>query len=403
MTAPALEVADVIGQLADSSGNVPGLQLTYAQKRVLLDLLACRTPELGLHKIEQCDHCAHTKKTYNSCRNRCCPKCGGGQRAKWLDERSKDLLPVPYFHAVFTLPAELAQVALQNQKVLYNILFRASSETLKEVAADPRYLGAEVGFVAVLHTWGQTLTHHPHLHCLIPGGGIALDGSKWVACPETFFLPVHVLSAVYRDKFLTHLKTAFHTGELCFSGRLAHLAEEQSFNALCEKWSDKGWVVHAKPPFAGPEVVLKYLARYTNRVAIGNSRLISFEDGHVSFRYKDYARGGEQRIMRLDGVEFLRRFLNHVPPSGFMSIRHYGLLANRYRKKKLAVSRDLLAQAGVELQSNHETPAPTTSDGEDDRHRCPACGAGTMQVVQVFQRPPRNHRRPCAPPRMDSS
>jgi hypothetical protein len=403
MTAPALEVADVIRQLADSSGNVPGLQLTYAQKRVLQDLLACRTPELGLHRVEQCDHCAHTKKTYNSCRNRCCPKCGGEQRAKWLDERSKDLLPVPYFHGVFTLPAETAQVALQNQKVVYNILFRASSETLKEVAADPRYLGAEIGFVAVLHTWGQTLTHHPHVHCLIPGGGIALDSLKWVACQETFFLPVHVLSAVYRDKFLTYLKAAFRAGELHFSGRLTHLADEQSFDALCEKWSDKGWVVHAKPPFAGPEVVLKYLARYTNRVAIGNGRLVSFEDAHVTFRYKDYARGGEQRIMRLDGVEFLRRFLMHVPPSGFMSIRHYGLLANCHRRKKLAVSRELLAQAGVELQPDYETSAPQIGDSDDNHHRCPACGLGTMQVVHVFPRPPRSRRAPRTSPRMDSS
>jgi hypothetical protein len=400
VTTPTLEVADVIRQLTDEYGNVPGLRLTYAQQRVLRDLLDCRTPQLGLHKVEVCDHCTHTVKTFNSCRNRCCPKCGGEQRAKWLDERSKDLLPVPYFHGVFTLPADFAQVALQNQEVVYNILFRASSETLKEVAADLRYLGAHIGFVAVLHTWGQTLLHHPHVHFVIPGGGIAVDGLRWASCPESFFLPVHVLSAVYRDKFLDYLTAAFHAGELHFSGRLAHLTQEESFNALCKKWENKGWVVHAKPPFAGPRVVLKYLARYTNRVAIGNSRLVSFEQGRVSFRYKDNARGSEQRIMSLDGVEFLRRFVMHVLPSGFMSIRHYGLLANCCRAKKLALCRELLTEAGIELEAE-SVSVDITEDNDTDCHRCPACGVGTMRIVQVLERRPSN-RWPRAPP-LDSS
>ncbi len=383
MTTSTLEVADVIRELEDIDGNIPGLWLTYAQKRVLRDLLACRTLQLGLHHIEKCDLCPHTIKTFNSCRNRNCPKCGGKQRAKWLDDRSKDLLPVPYFHGVFTLPADFAQVALQNQSVVYNILFRATADSLKEVAADPRYLGAHIGFVAVLHTWGQTLQHHPHVHCVIPGGGLAPDGSRWIPRPETFLLPVHVLSAAYRDKFLDYLKAAFRAGQLRFSGRLAHLAEQENFDALCKRWKDKGWVVHVKPPFSGPRVVLKYLARYTNRVAIGNSRLVSFENGRVSFRYKDYARGSEQRIMSLDAKEFLRRFLMHVLPIGFMSIRHYGLLANRCRSKKLLLCRDLLAKAGIELE-----PEPTIDETSDDvdpeRHRCPLCGVGTMRILPVL-------------------
>ena len=380
METSTLEVADVIRELTDASGNVSGLRLTYAQKRVLRDILACRTPQLGLHHVEKCDHCTHKIKTYNSCRNRNCPKCGGEQRAKWLKERSKDLLHVPYFHGVFTLPAELAQVALQNQKMVYSILLRATSDSLKEVAADPRYLGAHIGVVAVLHTWGQTLLHHPHVHCVIPGGGLALDGSQWVACADTFFLPVHVLSAAYRDKFLAYLTAAFRAEELRFTGRLAHLAKKENFDALCEKWRDKGWVVHVKPPFAGPEVVLKYLARYTNRAAIANSRLVSFEQGKASFRYKDYARGNEQRIMSLDGAEFLRRFLLHVLPAGFMQIRHYGLLANRCRNKKLALCRDLLAGSGIKIGQEHMS-ADTGEDTDTDRHRCPVCGVGTMRIV----------------------
>ncbi len=387
MTTSPLEVADVIRELADASGNAPGLRSTYAQKRVLCDLLACRTPQLGLHKVEVCDHCTHTVKTFNSCRNRSCPKCGGEQRAKWLQARSKDLLPVPYFHGVFTLPADLAQVALQNREVVYSILFRATSDSLQQTAADPRYLGARIGFVAVLHTWGQTLLHHPHVHCVIPGGGLAPDGSQWISRPETFFLPVHVLSAVYRDKFLNYLTAAFRAGQLRFSGRLAHLGDKENFDALCEKWGNKGWVVHVKPPFSGPEVVLKYLARYTNRVAIGNSRLVSFEHGKVSFRYKDYARGNEQRIMTLNGVEFLRRFLMHVPPIGFMQIRHYGLLANCCRRKKLALCRDLLAKSGVDT-NQEPTPTDRAEQTDLDRHCCPVCGVGTMRIILVLARRP---------------
>jgi hypothetical protein len=382
--ASALEVADVIRELVDANGNVPGLHVTYAQQRALRDLLACRTPQLGLHHVEKCDHCDHTVMTFNSCRNSHCPKCGGEHRAKWLEERSKELLPVPYFHAVFTLPDDLAEVALQNQKVGYDILFRATSDSLKEVAADPRHLGAHIGFIVVLHTWGQTLVHHPHIHCVIPGGGLTPDGSQWVTCKESFFLPVHVLSAVYRGKFLDYLTTAFRTGKLRFAGRLAHLADEKNFYALCEKWRNKGWVVHIKPPFGGPQIVLKYLARYTNRVAIANSRIISLDHGQVSFRYKDYARGNEQRIMSLDRMEFLRRFLLHVLPGNFMRIRHVGLLANCCRGKTLPICRDLLAKSGIKIDQ------VSIADQEPDpnRHRCPVCGIGTMRIVVGPGSPP---------------
>ena len=332
---------------------------------------------------------------YNSCRNRHCPKCQATAAAQWMEARQAELLPVEYFHVVFTLPPALRPIALQNRRAVYGLLFRAVAETLQQIAADPRHLGAEIGFLAVLHTWGQNLQHHPHVHCVVPGGGISPDGSRWIACRSRFFLPVRVLSRVFRGKFLTRLRSAFEQGKLSFHGKLAPLADPSEFHRLLAASARAEWVVYAKPPFGGPEQVLKYLARYTHRVAISNQRLIALEDGKVRFRWKDYAHGGAPKTMALNPVEFIRRFLLHVLPSGFVRIRHYGFLANRMRHDKLALCRALL---GVKSM-----PEPTVSEAsgepEDPREpqtrtsACPRCGVGRMVIIDVFRAIPINRRK----------
>ena len=379
-----MEVADVIREFLDAQGRAPDLRMNVAQRQVLAALAACRTAQLGGH-VERCDNgsCDHERIAYNSCLDRHCPKCQALKQAKWLDARRKDLLPVPYFHVVFTLPQEASKVALQNKRVMYGILIRAASETLKQIARDPKHLGAEIGFMAVLHTWGQTLLHHPHLHCVVPGGGLASDSSRWIECRKNFFLPVQVLSQVFRGKFLDYLRIAYKKGQLRFAGKLEHLTHETEFETWCAELRRKGWVVYAKAPFGGPQQVLKYLARYTHRVAIANSRLVSLKNGKVSFRYKDYARGDAARIMSVDVPEFARRFTLHVLPRGFQRIRHYGLLANVCRKDKLQLSRDLLAAAGTDGLDLIDPPGADKT--EEPHNRCPKCHVGTVVVVEKLK------------------
>ena len=386
MHQPPFEVADVIRSLTAADGRVPGLRVSQAGQRVLRDLAACRTAKLGGH-VDACDGCGEVRVSYNSCRNRHCPKCQAQQRAKWLENRCQDLLPVPYFHVVFTLPAELAPLALHNQREIYGALFAAAAATLRTIAADPQHLGAQIGFIAVLHTWGQTLVHHPHLHCVIPGGGLSPDGANWISCRDGFFLPVRVLSQLFRGKMLAALTERFAADRLHFHGALAELADPARFRAFCLQLRRKQWVVYAKPPFGGPEQVLKYLARYTHRVAIANSRITAADSDSVSFRYNDYARGNRNRVLTLEAVEFLRRFLQHVLPDRFVRIRHYGFLANRARKQKLPLCRLLLAHAGHNIITAPDLSACLDAPA-DAGERCPACHAGTMRRIQDFHRQP---------------
>jgi len=377
MPGPPLEVADIIRAVAGSAAAVPGLVTSAAQSRVLRALAACRSAALGGH-LDQCDRCSHRLISYNSCRNRHCPKCQAMARAEWFADRQRDLLPARYFHVVFTMPAELGPIALQNKKLLYDILFRAASQTLLEIAADPKHLGAKIGFVAVLHTWGQTLMHHPHVHCVVPGGGLSPHGERWIATRPNFLLPVKILSRVFRGKFLDYLGRTYRDGELCLTHSLAQLRKPGRFQALLADVRRKPWVVYAKPPVAGPEQVLAYLARYTHRVAIANSRLVCFKDGQVRFRYKDYAKAGKKRVMTLAATEFLRRFLMHVLPTGFVRIRHYGLLANRCRRGNVARCRELACDASVAHQPVADTDTPAC------RLRCPQCAVGTMVIIDRF-------------------
>lgn len=371
-----LEVADVFRthekEFFAKWGDVIGAH----QRKAFNAIRDCRTAALGGHigYVEQCDQCGHQVISYNSCRNRSCPKCQGAARAKWLTERQSEVLPVPYFHVVFTLPQKVGGLALQNPKEIYSILFRAASETLLTIAADPQHLGAAIGFLAILHTWGQKLHLHPHLHCVVPGGGTSPDGRRWIGCTKkSFFLPVKVLSRRFRNLFLTYLREAFQAGRLKFHGEVAALAQPAAFEALCCAAKRIKWVVFAKPPFGGAEQVLKYLARYTHRVAISNSRLSSMSDGRVSFEYKDYAGGNQIKVMTLEADEFIRRFLLHVVPRGFVRIRQFGFLANRARRKKLALCRTLL---------NATPPEKTTGSGEERPNRpCPVCQTGRMILV----------------------
>jgi hypothetical protein len=322
---PRPEVAEVFRRYQDDYAAIH--RPSQEQRRVLRDLVACRTAALGGH-LRRCDACGHEEISYNSCRNRHCPKCQAQKQAQWLEAQCANLLEVPYFHIVFTLPEDLGPLALQNKKLLYGLLFRCASEALLAIARDEKHLGARIGFTAVLHTWGQTLLHHPHLHCLVPAGGLSPDRGRWIRAREGFFLPVRVLSRLFRGKYLACLRKAYESGELVFAGALQELAAPQAWRAFLKKLQRVEWVVYAKPPFGSPEQVLKYLARYTHRVAISNRRLLSIEGGHVAFRYKDYRRAHSDRVMRLTAVEFMRRFLLHVLPKRFVRIRHYGLLAN---------------------------------------------------------------------------
>ena len=376
---PPLEVADIVRAHGVAFLARHGAGLSAAQRRTLRDVAVCRTAALGGH-VRRCADCGHQAIAYNSCRNRHCPKCQGSRTALWLQREASWLLPVPYYHVVFTLPPAVAQVVWQNRRVGYTLLFGAVHETVRTVAADPRHLGAQVGLLAVLHTWGQDLHYHPHLHVVASGGGLACDAGgkvatppRWVACRPGFFLPVRVLSRVYRGKYLDGLRQAYRAGQLTFHGDRAGLAEPETFAAWLREQYRHDWVVYAKEPFAGPEVVLKYLARYTHRVAISNRRLRRLEGDVVEFAAKDYAAGGQPRLVRLSAEEFLRRWVQHVLPGGFVKIRHYGLLANRGRTERLALCRALLAVWGLVqcLVSLLGSADPAGCR----RERCPVCGS----------------------------
>lgn len=385
MNRPTWEVADIVRKHANEYLAQYGASVD--QRRVLRAIANCRTAVLGGH-VETCSACDHQQIAYNSCRNRHCPKCQAAARAEWMQQREAELLPVPYFHVVFTLPDELTALALQNPRVVYGILFRAASQTLLEVAANPKHLGAEIGFLAVLHTWGQTLIPHPHLHCVVPSGGLAQDRSQWVAGRSDFFLPVRVLSRVFRGKFLDLLKRAFAKNTLTFHGQLSDLSDPAQLEARLNQSVRQEWVVYAKPPFGGPTQVLKYLARYTHRVAISNNRLLNVENGQVTFRYKDYAQGNQQRTMTLTATEFLRRFLLHVLPTGLMRIRHYGFMANRFRQEKLALCRSLLDCPSPRLPENDSAPEVLQANDPPlalpSCGICPACGAETLVITHCL-------------------
>src|SRR5471030_1206547 len=380
--APALEVADVFRRHGEAFRQARDGHLGGVERRVMGAITVCRTAALGGH-VEQCDDCGTTRIAYNSCRNRHCPKCQGLARAQWLAQRQAELLPVPYFHVVFTLPAPVGAIAFQNKAAVYAILFRAAAETLTTIAADPKHLGAQIGVSAVLHTWGQTLQHHPHIHCVVPGGGPSLDGTRWVACRPGFFLPVRVLSRLFRRLFLDELSLAFEAGDLGFFGDLANLAEHTAFNRRLRELRRVEWVVYAKPPFGGPAQVLAYLGRYTHRVAIANSRLVSVTDDAVAFRWKDYRHHGKSKVMTLSANEFIRRFLLHTLPDGFHRIRHYGFLANRRRAEKLALCRTLLVVADAAMPDGIDEERHQFADHPHDL--CPCCG-GRMEPIGAIPR-----------------
>ena len=382
MSRPLHEVADIVRTHGKQFVARLGRLLNTEHLRVLHAIENCRTAVLGGH-VGECDQCGHRVISYNSCRNRHCPKCQGAARQQWLADRIADLLPVPYFHVVFTLPHLLGPLALQNKRVVYGILFRAVSETLLEVAADPKRLGAKIGFLAVLHTWGQNLLHHPHLHCVVPGGGLSPDQTRWIPSRPQFLFPVRVLSRVFRGKFLTFLRSAFRQGKLQFHGELANLPLAAGFDKLIDQAHRCEWVVYTKRPFANPDRVVAYLARYTHRVAISNHRIVSIAGDQVQFRWKDYAHGNKQKTMTLNAVEFLRRFFLHVLPKGFVRIRSFGFLANRQRTKLLPICRNLLSNpAAADLVPSLGKPSRVTDDNLDPMPKCPACGNGHLRIVE---------------------
>jgi hypothetical protein len=372
-----LEMADVFRQYGKKFLSRWGHTLSRQQRKAMRDIGICRTAALGGH-VEECDYCFKRVTVFNSCRNRNCPKCHSRERDRWLAKQAEHMLPVPYCHVVFTVPDDLAPLALRNQRLFYTLLFRAAAKTLLTIAADPRHLGARIGFLAVLHTWSQNLLHHPHLHCLVPAGGIAVDGSKWIPCRSNFFLPVRVLSRLFRGKLLGFLAKAQAEGKLQFSGKVEKLTDPVEFDCLLRQLRKKEWVVYAKPPFGGPQHVLKYLARYTHRVAISNGRLVSLRNDRVSFRWRDSKNGNRTGIMTLDAVEFIRRFLIHVLPSGFVKIRHFGFLANRNRSSGLALCRhhlnadDPIQSCSVEFSEEQQRAMEC---------RCPLCRKGTLHIV----------------------
>jgi hypothetical protein len=384
---PSLEVADIFRIAGPAYRAAHAGHLSLHQLKVMSAIEHCRTAALGGH-VEACEDCGHWRIAYNSCRNRHCPKCQGAAARTWLTEREADLLPVGYFHVVFTLPAEVADIAFQNKAVVYDLLFRAASETMLTIAADPKHLGARIGITAVLHTWGSAVTHHPHVHMIVPGGGIAPDASRWVSSRPAFLLPVRVLGKLFRRLFLSRLIALHDAGRLAFFGSMAQLADRRAFMRRLAPVRKKRWVVYAKAPFAGPKSVLAYLSRYTHRVAISNRRLIAFNEAGVTFRYKDYRRDGadRQQVMTLAADEFIRRFLLHVLPRGFHRIRHYGLLAGTARKASLALARELLAVAPPPDDDTPEEPL-------DPRPPCPCCG-GRMVIIEAVAR----WSQPRAPP-----
>jgi hypothetical protein len=380
-----LEVADIFHRYGAAWRKANAGRVSLGQLQVMSAIENCRSAVLGGH-VEHCEDCGHRRIVYNSCRNRHCPKCQGAAATDWLAAREADLLPVGYFHVVFTLPAELAPIAYQNKAVVYDLLFRTAAETLLTIAADLKHLGARIGATAVLHTWGSAMTHHPHVHMIVPGGGISLDGTRWVSCRPGFLLPVRVLSRLFRRLFLTGLVDAHAAGRLAFFGEIEGLRHRTAFTACLAPLRQKNWFVYAKPPFAGPEAVLAYLARYTHRVAISNNRLIALDERGVSFRYKDYRRDGQARYrtMTLAADEFIRRFLLHVLPKGLHRIRHYGLLASAGCKANIMRARELIAgPLPPDPPAKGDNTDQVAGAATDHRPPCPCCG-GRMIIVEIF-------------------
>jgi hypothetical protein len=397
---PALEVADIFRRHGPAWRKANAGHVSLGQLKVMSAIESCRTAALGGH-VARCEKCSHTLIAYNSCRNRHCPKCQGAAATEWLIAREAELLPVPYFHVVFTLPAQISDIAYQNKAVIYDLLFKASAETLITIAADPKHLGARVGVLSVLHTWGSALTHHPHVHMIVPGGGISLDGAKWVSCRPGFFLPVRVLSRLFRRLFLEKLVAAHQTGQLQFFSNHAPLTDAQAFAAYLAPLRKVEWVVYSKRPFGGPKQVLRYLARYTHRVAISNRRLIALDDNSVTFKWKDYRIEGRKRykVMTLAINEFIRRFLIHVLPAGFHRIRYYGLLASASRGDNIARARQLLAVPILPIDAikaaSTDTRDGAANEPQTPRHPCPCCG-GRMIIIETFQRGCSPQYRPTA-------
>ena len=405
MPRPVLEVADIFRDHGAAWRRANAGHVSLEQLKVMSAIERCRTLALGGH-VARCEGCAREVVSYNSCRNRHCPKCQGAAARDWLEERQAELLPVPYFHVVYTLPGAIADIAFQNKAVIYDILFKASAEASITIAADPGHLGARIGMTSVLHTWGSALTHHPHAHMIVPGGGISLDGQRWVACRGNFFLPVRVLSRLFRRLFLEKLAAAHAAGRLKFFGAHANLADPGAFAAFLAPLRRAEWVVYSKKPFGGPQAVLAYLARYTHRVAISNSRLIAADASGLTFKYKDYRIEGPGRYtaMKLATHEFIRRFLTHVLPKGFHRIRHHGLLANGGRADNLARARALLNVAAPQAGPRDPGPEDATEPPALPRP-CPCCG-GRMIVIEIFARGCEPRRRPAAQPpviRIDTS
>jgi len=396
---PAFEVADIFREHGAAWRRANAGHVSLGQLKVMSAIESCRTASLGGH-VARCQKCAHTLIAYNSCRNRHCPKCQGTAAKEWLAMRQAELLPVPYYHVVFTLPAQIADIAYQNKAAIYAILFKAAAETLITIAADPRHLGAKIALTAVLHTWGSALTHHPHVHIVVPGGGISLDGQRWISCRPGFFLPVRVLSRLFRRLFLEKLVAAHEAGRLRFFGDRAPLAEPNVFAAYLAPSRKAEWVVYAKRPFGGPEAVLAYLSRYTHRVAIANSRLIAFDEQGVTLKWKDYRIGGRDRYKRMTLAtdEFIRRFLIHVLPKGLHRIRHYGLFAKSSCADNIARARELLAISNSQDE-------PTVAAVDHSEPTCPCCG-GRMIIIEVFERGATPRHPPTGPPiviRVDTS
>jgi Putative transposase/Transposase zinc-binding domain len=393
---PKLEVADIFRDHGAAWRSANAGHVSLDQLKVMSAIERCRTAVLGGH-VARCENCSHTVIAYNSCRNRHCPKCQGAAAREWLAEREAELLPVPYFHLVFTLPAAIADIAYHNKAAIYDLLFKASSETMLTIAADPKHLGARIGILSVLHTWGSALTHHPHVHMIVPGGGFSLDGKRWISCRPNFFLPVRVLSRRFRRLFLEKLAAAHKAGELQFFNGHAALAGAQEFAAFLAPLRNSEWVVYSKRPFGGPEEVLRYLARYTHRVAISNRRLIAADDKSVTFKWKDYRIQGPDRykLMTLATREFIRRFLMHVLPAGFHRIRYYGLLASSKRAENVARARKLLTPPIIPVDAI-KASSPNTAEPQTPDHSCPCCG-GRMIIIERFERGATPHYRPNPP------
>lgn len=378
-----VEVADIFRQCGPDYRSSHSLPLNQLKAMHAIEI--CRTAALGGH-VDRCDSCTHLQISYNSCRNRHCPKCQFLRKEKWIEARSQDLLPIPYFHAVFTIPSELNPLVLRNPKVMYNLFFRALSETLLELGNDR--LGARIGAIGILHTWGQNLMDHPHIHCIVTGGGLSPDGTRWIASGKKFFIPVRVMSALFRGKFLDYLKRSYESGKLIFPGIINHLGQAQTFETFRGNLYQKKWVVYCKPPFNGAQGVLKYLGRYTHRIAISNDRILKLDEGKVSFRWRDYADGDSNKVMTIETSEFIRRFLLHVLPDRFVKIRHFGLMANRKRRNNISLCRELLGNPKIELKKE-DTPESWQETllrvSGVDVSLCPLCRKGGMVRGEVLQ------------------